>query len=368
MTFADYFWNLATRAFKRLLKKEDSDAWVWFQGIGPAYDDAKGVIFSIREQALVATATGDGLDKLGKDRKMPRLAGETDDDYRKRLLAAYDIYREGGTEPGLLRVLSILGYPVAEVYPLYKEKYKWRFIDGSRTLDGLTPLASLQTDANSNYLGRWAEFLVKLNIGDQPYLPIHHAAVKFAVNKSKPGESKLYALLFNIRVLTSFNHVLKPRLAITVSPVTGQAQVKYLNQRNNLDGAWSLQDERNKIRLSVNIKTGVKPLEQKAAPQLLNSGYWLLDGGGSRYQLDGRWQLDAWTHLDGSRLLDGSFKLAHKHYLGEVMSLLDGRRTLGNDGDKLDGSRTLGALPTDRHRLSFTTWKNGVLLERRCVN
>lgn len=193
MGFADYFWNLATAIFKRK-PKEESDAWKWFSGIGPAFDEAKSIIFSIREAAIIATATGTALDKHGKDRKLPRVANESDEDYRNRLLSSLDFYAEGGTESGMQKVLVTMGYPNAEVFPCYKEKYNWVFLDGSRSLDGTWNIGPQTPDANQDYLGRWSQIVIKLNTGGT-ITPEEEQRIMAVMNIMKPSESLIYQIL-----------------------------------------------------------------------------------------------------------------------------------------------------------------------------
>jgi hypothetical protein len=176
MIFAEYFWRLATRVFNRVIDREKSDIWKFFKAIGQAYDEVRAKIYSIREKALVATAKGPALDLCGEDRKLPRYAGETDDDYRWRLMSAYDIYREGGSEDGMMRLLTALGYTEIEIYPLYKEKYV--------------------ADPNPEYLGLWAEFIIRLSASERALFFQHYKILKQVINDAKPGESKLHAIVF----------------------------------------------------------------------------------------------------------------------------------------------------------------------------
>lgn len=58
---------------------------------------------------FVHLAPVDALPDLGKDRKMLRAPGETDDGYRERLLNAFDIWATAGTEAGLLELFRVAG-------------------------------------------------------------------------------------------------------------------------------------------------------------------------------------------------------------------------------------------------------------------
>lgn len=120
MKFAEYLWYLTHRPLK-LLSPEESDVYTLFKATGKILDKAKEKIFLIRRQALIATATGKALDKHGIGRKLKRFAGETDEQYRKRLLAKYENARMAGTYRGIVKTVISLGYDNAEVRPLYLE-------------------------------------------------------------------------------------------------------------------------------------------------------------------------------------------------------------------------------------------------------
>ncbi len=162
--------------------------------IGKLLDDAKSSIFRLREIKYISTSTGRALDLHGIDRKMPRLAGESDDSYRLRLLTAYDLYRLGGTEIGLKRVLEGLGYPNATLYPLWREKYKW---SNDPVPVPLTP------DANPEYLGKWSQFVISLNVTDREVTAQQRAIFRDTINRAKPIESKLFRLINEIHVAES---------------------------------------------------------------------------------------------------------------------------------------------------------------------
>ncbi|WP_027364028.1 hypothetical protein [Desulfotruncus alcoholivorax] len=198
MNFTEYLYSLAHVIFKRKSKPEDTDIYKLASALGPGLDDLQESIFLLREQSLVTTTTGAALDLLGKDRKMPRYRGESDEEYRLRLLAAVEIYSETGTKPGMEKILTLLGYLDSEVYPLYLEKYKWRFLDSNTSLDGGITLEALDPTARLDYLNRWAEFLVKINLGEGSFMETQYLVTKQMINKVKPSESKIYALQFTL--------------------------------------------------------------------------------------------------------------------------------------------------------------------------
>ncbi len=200
MGFIDYLWELPHIIFKRL-PRDNTDIDKLAQGLGPVFDETKDVIFQIRQQSLIITAIGKALDAHGLDRQLPRYNGETDDQYRLRLLAAFNTYTEGGTEAGMIKALRVLGYQYATVYPCYKEKYKWVFLDGSRTLDGSWSIGPQTLDANLEYVYRWFEFVVKLNTGETPTTE-EDKKIRAIIDLTKPAEAKLYEINPAVQILT----------------------------------------------------------------------------------------------------------------------------------------------------------------------
>jgi hypothetical protein len=120
MKFADYLWYLAHKPLK-FTKQAESESYKIFSVFGKILDEAKEKIFLVRRQALIATAKGKALDKHGSGRQLRRFAGESDEQYRKRLLAKYENARAAGTYKGIVKLLKSLGYDNAEVKPLYLE-------------------------------------------------------------------------------------------------------------------------------------------------------------------------------------------------------------------------------------------------------
>ena len=131
MTFGEYLWGLLTSALRR---SADGDLRKWVDAWGAQLDLAKAAIFKLRRSWLIATAQGQALDVIGQGRKLPRYPGETDDDYRLRLSAAWEIYRRGGTIPGMPEALRLIGYPEADIYELYKDGPVSPFHNGARLL------------------------------------------------------------------------------------------------------------------------------------------------------------------------------------------------------------------------------------------
>ncbi|GAB6170794.1 hypothetical protein JCM15765_02720 [Paradesulfitobacterium aromaticivorans] len=361
MGFGDKLWQIAPPFLKRTIRPEDSDTWVWLQAIGTIFDKAKTQVFAVRRQGLVPTATGLALDWHGDDRRMPRQPGESDAAYQKRLLNFREYYLRTGTKQGILDALWALGYTEAEVYPLYKEKYKFRFLDGNWTLDGNTTLEPLDPEAKLEYLGKWSQLLIKLNIGDQPFLQAQRDVLIKHLNELKPPESAIYAIPFAVKAETQSAYLVLQTSVVTVHGSLSLDQV-VLDGRKLLDNSWAL---RNRLSSSAKMTftTSLSSLEQPEKLHLLSEGAWMLDGGGSRHCLDGRWQLQPRGMLDGTWNLGEGRPLASAVKLGERLNCLDGSLSL-SEGRKLDGSWTLALSAPSRYQSIISEWKNG-RLERR---
>lgn len=164
MTWAEYLFYLAHRIFKRAPHK-DSDIDQLSQALGLEFEHAQENIFLLRDQALILTASGSGLDICGKDRKMPRLQGESDDAYRLRLLKAYSYYRSVGTFGSIKKALAGLGYSNVEIYP-------WYLIDPTK----------------------WSQFWVELTLDGVALDTTNWLAIHNTVNRMKPSHERMSAL------------------------------------------------------------------------------------------------------------------------------------------------------------------------------
>lgn len=188
MNFAEYLYHLAHAVFKRSEKDSDIDRFA--QAIGPNYDDVMETIFLLREQALVATATGKALDVLGKERNMLRYPDEEDDLYRARLLSAYRIYSADGTIPGITEILRLIGYPNAKLNELFKLGIIVPKFDGTHYYTGETVHKGGS---------RWSEFTVSLGIDDSRSLARKDMELlRRTISQAKPAHTKLVGMILDL--------------------------------------------------------------------------------------------------------------------------------------------------------------------------
>lgn len=105
--FKEYMWELLTRPFR---KKDSLIVKTYTLMAGAMLDDVKACIFRLRRQWLVPTAGEKALQLLGDERGIYRYDDEPLGIFRNRVQGAYEIYAFGGTRPGMIRALEMLGY------------------------------------------------------------------------------------------------------------------------------------------------------------------------------------------------------------------------------------------------------------------
>lgn len=64
----------------------------------------------------------DGLDLMGSERMLPRFPAEPHTTYKERLLAAWAIWQQSGTDGGIVYLFSLLGFAVT-----VKRNYNWNW-------------------------------------------------------------------------------------------------------------------------------------------------------------------------------------------------------------------------------------------------
>lgn len=77
----------------------------------------------VYDQIFISTATGEDLDKLGIELGFPRLGGESDTDYRTRLIAVYNIIQKGSTIEAIIEFIENLGYTVDYWQKVYDHNF-----------------------------------------------------------------------------------------------------------------------------------------------------------------------------------------------------------------------------------------------------
>jgi hypothetical protein len=158
-TFGEYMTDLLFGPLKKGARAVNQFR-IFFKVVGREFDDIKRVIFRVRDEANVASASEVMLPVHGQDRGMPRLEGESLEAYRTRLSMKGLVAEWGGTRQGILYALTALGY---------EESY-------------IEPFSLTDPD-------RWAEFIVFLKGSKQSGIN-NLTVIDAEVRKVKEGSSK----------------------------------------------------------------------------------------------------------------------------------------------------------------------------------
>lgn len=123
--FGEYMFDLLFAPLKKG-KRAVNQFFIFFKVIGREFDDLKTVLFRVRDEANVASASPVMLPVHGQDRDMPRLAGEDIEAYRTRLSMKGIISSWAGTKGGVLYALAALGWEQSYIEPVsYTDEERW---------------------------------------------------------------------------------------------------------------------------------------------------------------------------------------------------------------------------------------------------
>lgn len=148
-TFGEYMFDLLFGPLKRG-RRAANQFRIFFRVMGREFDDLKQLLFRVRTEANVASASPAMLPVHGQDRAMPRLPGESVEAYRTRLSMKAIISQWSGTQRGILYVLAALGYEESRIEPVYEQEPEhWAefiiFLKGSRQ-SSVNNLAVIDTE------------------------------------------------------------------------------------------------------------------------------------------------------------------------------------------------------------------------------
>lgn len=112
--FADYMFHLLFAPLKKVGKKKNQ-FYIFFKVVGRSFDALKRQVLQVREEGSVLTCSDSMLPVHGADRDMPRLRGETLENYRTRLAMKGAIAAQAGTCAGIRNLARSFGYDNVEV-------------------------------------------------------------------------------------------------------------------------------------------------------------------------------------------------------------------------------------------------------------
>ena len=326
-------------------------------GGAESMDQARDDTFWLRDQFLPKKCDVEYLSEFAGARGLSRWPYETDDIFRQRVTLAYIFQKTGGRKEAMETLLSIAGISDnIEVYECNEERRRFEteggeYLDGAGYIDGTGDLSS-PAGINWEYVGRWAEFCLKFQAGDDVLDAATQQLLKRIVNDVKPARSKLYEFVFYLSFefwqILYFSHISRLHLPfqncqrICTLPwdfldgcdgeIGGGYEADYLDGEGCIDGL---------DRIDGQKLTG-EPLGDIGGFRLgLASAYEIqamggdrvetetLNGGGAyRYYLDGKGDIGC-ESLDGVGTLDGNSDLLCSNLDPGWADLLDGTTNLG---------------------------------------
>lgn len=120
--FGEYIYSLLIAPFRRIAKPLNQ-FYIFCKVIGRSFDRVKAAFFRVREESSVLTCSGVMLPVHGADRDMPRLRGETLENYRIRLALKGAISEMAGLNDGIRYLARGFGYDQAYIEPGAKPEH-----------------------------------------------------------------------------------------------------------------------------------------------------------------------------------------------------------------------------------------------------
>ena len=154
--FKEYMWYLLTTPFKRV-KRSINAWWIWCQVIGNMFDEAKEALETAREEGMVATCSPELLPIHAAERKLTKYAGESEDNFRRRIAMYEEVSVLGGLSRGILLAVKSLGYNDAEIISVPDftgDHTRWAefYLILNLTFDEVPPVT---LDILKRYVRRW---------------------------------------------------------------------------------------------------------------------------------------------------------------------------------------------------------------------
>jgi len=120
VTFLEYLWGLCFRPFTLIWNLANNSVYLFWLTISQLCERVRADIYWVRHQAYIRLASYWALRRHGLDIGFTKLESEDWETYRTRLLNAYEIYRMGGTIPGMILAMETLGLTDVEVVEHYQ--------------------------------------------------------------------------------------------------------------------------------------------------------------------------------------------------------------------------------------------------------
>lgn len=114
--FGEYVYSLLFAPLRQG-KKAVNQFYIFCQAMGRSFDRVKEAFLKVREESSVLTCSPVMLPVHGADRDMPRLRGETVENYRTRLALKGLIAKNAGMNNGIYYLARGFGYDNVNVVP-----------------------------------------------------------------------------------------------------------------------------------------------------------------------------------------------------------------------------------------------------------
>lgn len=260
----DWLFSLLPGALKK--QKKGNQFAIFFRVIGGVFDDIKEDILRMQDESTIFTASPCMLDVFAAERDMFRMAGESTEDLRSRLMAKADIAAMAGTKQGILYALWTAGYTNCTIDPLYKtDPARWAEVYISFHMD------SVETDNSIDFACIKREVQKTKQAGTLPHYRF------FYPTEFRGTEQVGETILTNLINITFFDGVL------------------FLDGSWLLDGKQKLDAELVQLDISCTIRLDVEGTEALGELQItVNNNLWYLDG---TVELSGTHTLNAYQEV-----------------------------------------------------------------------
>lgn len=211
-TFGEYLFDLLPSPLKRG-QRAVNQFFIFFRVMGREFDDLKKMIFRVRGESNIATASPSMLPVHGQDREMPRITGETDEDYRFRLMMKAVVAGKSGTSEGIILAVTAMGYRNVRIVPYF-------LTDPERWAESVL----------------WAEFAKNTTLQKR-------LLILSEVNKVKPASAKLILNSFEVSETENKVSGNMPRLIIRTQISSYLSNPVHFDGSSTFDGSKQFYQE-----------------------------------------------------------------------------------------------------------------------------
>lgn len=260
--FGDYMFSLLPSPLQR--KKHTNQFRIFFAVIGEVFDGLKQDIFRLRRETNIRTCSAALLYIYAAERDMPRLKGESEENFRKRLQMKWEVAQLAGSQAGIKCALQMIGYSDCDIVPLYI------------------------TDA-----ARWAEITIIFPTDIDRDYTVDFAAIRNEVMKVKRASTLPHYLFRYQAYIPTIEHITNRIICRFTVPVYGG--IRYLDGTWRLDGSQNLDTIIKSIPGVAGFRFRIPTQERIGGSIITSHNVWKIDG---TYTLNGSKRVDAYIRED----------------------------------------------------------------------